>query len=201
MFACCSTCCRIDTDEGLINEGPNPAFSYGDSAQRLRSSDCHPGFGQFGAGRSLHVAERTREKERLQEMVKEFARNAVVGQKCDIIHRTCVEEPFSVVRSRYALSRTLNQFTLFQNHEHPRTFQMTQIKDIVKSVENTDLADCANVASIAEQLSLHFVGLIFFERGEKLCHGLLLPNEFERERFFTCMKILRVAIDSKRNSQ
>merc|ERR1712224_770965 len=60
-------------------------------------------------GRSLSPEERQREKERLQEMVKEFTKQVVQGQPCHLIDNKMRSTPVPAV---YSIDRYLKTFRL-----------------------------------------------------------------------------------------
>eukprot|EP00397_Hematodinium_sp_SG-2012_P053448 GEMP01063801.1.p1 GENE.GEMP01063801.1~~GEMP01063801.1.p1 ORF type:complete len:173 (+),score=33.39 GEMP01063801.1:214-732(+) len=154
------------------------------------------------SARSVSSDERIQEKERLQNMVKEFAKNLVRGQVCEAIYKT--DNGFALADAKYCLTRTLSQMKIEPLQEKPAnaacTFNVSDIIDIVKNTEETNLMECLCDENISPQLPGRFVCIIIIDNGgyNRYC-GLLLPNQFERDRFLTCMKILRWAMDFRRS--
>jgi len=207
MIPCCN-CFPLDKHDGRLQYViPTQTLAEDAAIGNVKSANYHVAsdavtndsgnVSSSSTRSSANYDERFKEKERLQSMVKDFATNVVLGQKCDVINKQRDDE-FTIVQAQYILSRTLSEFTIEAADSDPVTVPMLQIRDIVKNVETTDLAKCGKAPSISKQLGSHFVGLVFDnEFGERKCYGLLLQTENERDKFFTCMKILRWAVTSK----
>jgi len=157
--------------------------------------------------RSLSPEERQGEKERLQDMVKEFAKAVVEGQPCQWLDPSGVGGPRPAT---YSIDKALCRFTL--QVESDRDIQqsrfccieMKDIQEVVKQRATTPFAGL-NAKSAAD-LDSRFVCVQHRSAGvlqggaagELQQQGILLPNPYERERFYTCVKILRWAMDARK---
>jgi len=151
--------------------------------------------------RSLTSEERQKEKERLQDMVKEFAKAAVQGQACEMLLGTSG----SLRPATYSFDKVLQHFIVNAEGSPPLVVEMARVIDIVKDVQGTDFEEMPRLppphALAVEELERRFVCVHHDGRDKHEFVGLLLPNPHERERFFTCMKILRWAMESRRARQ
>lgn len=150
--------------------------------------------------RSLN-SERQKEKERLQDMVKEFAKAAVQGQLCQWLPGT-TGTPRAAT---YSFDKALRNFHVIPEGSQPLTLEMTRITDILKEVRGTPFSEMPRLppphALAGEEIDRRFVCVQYQGSDQTEFLGLLLPNPHERERFFTCMKILRWAMESRRERQ
>lgn len=153
--------------------------------------------------RSLSPEEQQKEKERLQDMVKEFAKAAVQGQPCQWLSGTAGAPKAAT----YSFDKALRNFSVCPEDSPPFTLEMAKISEILKDVRTTPFADLQSLppphALAGAELERRFAcvqhegsGGGGASRPEFL--GLLMPNPYERERFYTCMKILRWAMESRR---
>lgn len=183
---------------------PEPARSSrsrGASSARMGPHSARSGAGSApSSARSLTPEERQKEKERLQDMVKEFAKAVVQGQQCHWL-------PSSAGAPRpaiYAFDQALRNFTV-RPEEPPKNvlnFEMVAIQDIVKDVRRTPFQDLLRLPPCqltGDELDRRFICIQYQNAGDEKMEnlGLLLPNPFERERFYTCMKILRWAMETR----
>mmetsp|Transcript_87446 Transcript_87446/g.222733 ORF Transcript_87446/g.222733 Transcript_87446/m.222733 type:complete len:231 (+) Transcript_87446:100-792(+) len=218
------SCCCIVSDHTDANQISYPldnlGFEEGHLAQPLHLPPS--GVGQFGrpslgrvdsieqellsartaasapsTARSLSPEERQKEKERLQDMVKEFAKAVVQGQQCQLLPQGMPGAPQSAT---YSFDKALRNFSVHPDDATPLTLEMAQVSEIMKDVRSTPFAEALRLPhSLAgEELDRRFA-CVQYEAGGKMEYvGLLLPNPHERERFYTCMKILRWAMESRR---
>mmetsp|Transcript_5646 Transcript_5646/g.13412 ORF Transcript_5646/g.13412 Transcript_5646/m.13412 type:complete len:247 (-) Transcript_5646:80-820(-) len=159
------------------------------------------GTAELSARSSMSPEERVRERERLQDMVKEFAKAVVQGQQCQWLHST-VGAPKSAT---YSFDKALNTFSLRPDESPLLSIEMIRIRDVLKDVRETPFSDLLDVprphALAGIELERRFVCIVHEDAAcaKQLQYlGLLLPNPYERERFYKCMKILRWAMDSRR---
>jgi len=145
--------------------------------------------------------ERQREREILQDMVKEFAKAVVQGQQCQLLPHTAGAPRVAM----YSFDKALRTFSVRSEDSLPVSFEMTRIREVLKDVRETPFSALTDLprphALAGDELERRFVCLLYEDASasnqlEYL--GLLLPNPYERERFYTCMKILRWAMDSRR---
>jgi len=219
-----SCCCVVgdQTDAHQLSyAGENPGLDEGSFGRPLHlpSSDAgqlaRPSPGKLGladaglmssrtdrsalsTARSLSPEEQQKEKERLQDMVKEFAKAAVQGQSCQWLPGTSGAPKAAT----YSFDKALRNFSVCPEESPPFTLEMAKISEITKDVRATPFADLQSLppphALAGAELERRFVCVQYegAERAEYL--GLLMPNPYERERFYTCMKILRWAMESRR---
>lgn len=172
------------------------------SSRGPHSSRSISASGQEWTARStMTPEERIRERERLQDMVKEFAKAVVMGQPCQWL----CSNVGSPRPATYAFDKALSTFTLRPEESQPLTVQMMRIREVSKDLRETpfiELLDLPRPHALAgDELERRFVCLVHEDPscpGAKQHLGLLLPNPYERERFYKCMKILRWAMDTKR---
>jgi len=218
-----SCCCVVgdQTDAHQISyHGENPKFEEGRFGHSLalppsdsgafmtrpspgRLGDSEPLSSRTGSApntaRSMTPEERQKEKERLQDMVKEFAKAAVQSQQCQWV-LLAAGAPHAAA---YSLDKALRHFSVRSDDGEAATIEMASIAEVSKDVRGTPFAELQRLppphALSGETLDRRFVCVHHVVDGRLEHLGLLLPNPFERERFYTCMKILRWAIDSRRD--
>jgi len=150
---------------------------------------------------SMSPEDKQKEKERVQDMVKEFAKVVVQGQQCQWL-------PVTLGPARaatYAIDKALRTFSLRPEDSVAVAVDMIRIQEILKDVRSTPYSKLLGLPrphSLAgDDLERRFVCVVHEDSSspdEPQYLGLLMPNPYERERFYTCMKILRWAMDSRR---
>lgn len=174
-----------------------------------RSSGGQSASSQGSSARSQSPSERQREKDRLQDLTREFAKAAVNGQPCLLLPAEgtgCIgnEAPRT---AKYSLDKALRTFTLQADGAAPSSIGLMSIRDLIKDVRDTPFVGGARLRAPASvgsgdpdrcfvclQVEVEARG----GSGTALRHvGLLLPDPYERERFFTCMKLLRWALETR----
>eukprot|EP00747_Dinoflagellata_sp_TGD_P190987 gnl/TRDRNA2_/TRDRNA2_53714_c0_seq1.p1 gnl/TRDRNA2_/TRDRNA2_53714_c0~~gnl/TRDRNA2_/TRDRNA2_53714_c0_seq1.p1 ORF type:complete len:224 (+),score=56.84 gnl/TRDRNA2_/TRDRNA2_53714_c0_seq1:99-770(+) len=212
VFSCCFA---GDTDSHQISYVSDPKLEEGTNAHPLSiptSSYGHmqkpsPGGGEWSArtnegsqpstARSLTAEEKQREKERLQEMVKEFAKASVQGQPCQWLEPSNFGgRPYPAT---FSIDKALQTFVLTPEGASEKTLKisMEKIREVMKDSRDTPFSPQQQNGDQERR----FVCLLHedAEDSQKPAHlGLIMPNPYERERFYTCMKILRWAMDSRR---
>lgn len=173
-----------------------------------RSSGGQSTSSRGSSARSQSPSERQREKDRLQDLTREFAKAAVGGQPCLLLPAEgsgCIgsEEPRAAT---YSLDKALRTFTLQAEGAAPSGIGLMSIRDFIKDVRDTPFLGGAKLRAppsvgsgdpdrcfVCLQVEVEARG-----GGTALRHvGLLLPDPYERERFFTCMKLLRWALETR----
>jgi len=192
---------------GLGAPGGGSSGGYGDSARTPRPGGPHgsrslsAGGGPSSARSSSSPAERQKEKERLQDMVKEFAKAVVQGQQCQWLSSAAgAPRP-----ATYSFDKGLSTFSLRAEDSPSLTFEMAKILEVLKDVKDTPFSDLLQLKPphvlAGDELARRFVCVLHEDISgpdSRNYLGLLMPNPYERERFYTCMKILRWALDSRR---
>jgi len=150
--------------------------------------------------RSLSPEEKQKEKERLQLMVREFAKQVVLGQPCKWIDPVFRQPPSDAI---YSIDRSLRNFQVQVQAGGPtHVVPMPRIIDVVKSPQATRQFDWlpAQAPSLGiDDFDGRFVCVL--QQGSDGSpgpeFGMLMPDFDERERFFTCVKILRWAMEGR----
>eukprot|EP00405_Crypthecodinium_cohnii_P002124 CAMPEP_0194749488 /NCGR_PEP_ID=MMETSP0323_2-20130528/3659_1 /TAXON_ID=2866 ORGANISM="Crypthecodinium cohnii, Strain Seligo" /NCGR_SAMPLE_ID=MMETSP0323_2 /ASSEMBLY_ACC=CAM_ASM_000346 /LENGTH=223 /DNA_ID=CAMNT_0039664601 /DNA_START=140 /DNA_END=808 /DNA_ORIENTATION=- len=143
------------------------------------------------APKTLSPEDRQREKERLQEMVKEFAKAVVQGLPCQWLP----ESTGAPRAALYSFDKALRHFTLSPEDAPPLIMDMGRISEISKEVRGGPFEDRLRYLPTPVAPGDDFVRRFACVEHEGLGRtefvAILLPNQHERERFYTCMKILR----------
>lgn len=168
-----------------------PGDGSGHGSARSREGSAPP------TARSLSPEEKQKEKERLQNMVKEFAKAAIQGQQCQWLQASGVGGPLAAT---FSIDRSLRTFTLQPADAQAVSLGMGSIREVLKDVRDTPffgvLPQNADEALERRFVCLQYEGVLGEAQDRYL--AILTPNPYERERFYTCMKILRWAMDSRR---
>jgi hypothetical protein len=186
LFACCVI---AGDDPHEVQVGyPTPNVIFGESP-------CLP------AGPRVVEEQEKAERERLQAMVKQFAKTATMGKACE-----WVQEDGTLVPSTFRIDRNLANFTVevLQGDAHLEV-AVIQIIDVVRDVHDP------SVKHFPEHLrrlwSQRFVAVQYMEgvpdaTGNTPVRslGLLLHDIADRNQFFSSVKILRWALDSARGA-
>merc|ERR1740138_1316984 len=111
-----------------------------------------------GISRSvLSLEEKQKEKERLQDMVKEFAKSVVQGQQCQLLPSTA-GAPHTAM---YSFDKSLRNFSVRPDNAPAITFSMANIHEVVKDVRDTPFSDLLRLprphALSADELERRFV--------------------------------------------
>ena len=138
--------------------------------------------------------EKEREKLRLQELVKKFTKDAVKGVACQKIE---LEDGLKR-NATYALDRGLQTFSLEESEtgEH-RKWPIANIVDVYRS-EESELVRSRKETSLTglSREDLSRCVLLEYDNGrvgDPREYILLLEGSVrQKERFFTCMKVLRL---------
>eukprot|EP00419_Tripos_fusus_P089863 CAMPEP_0172853572 /NCGR_PEP_ID=MMETSP1075-20121228/57221_1 /TAXON_ID=2916 /ORGANISM="Ceratium fusus, Strain PA161109" /LENGTH=235 /DNA_ID=CAMNT_0013700083 /DNA_START=90 /DNA_END=794 /DNA_ORIENTATION=+ len=175
--------------DGLMNN--TTMGSLGSPGQHTsRSTSLEP----VSARLSMSPEDRQKEKERVQDMVKEFAKVVVQGQQCQWL-------PVTLGPARaatYAIDKALRTFSLRPEDSVAVVVDMIRIQEIVKDARSTPYSQLLGLprphSNAGDDLERRFVCIVHEDSSspnEPQYIGLLMPNPYERERFYTCMKILR----------
>jgi len=177
-----------------------PGSGLGNSSARSQSSAP-------STARSLTAEERQKEKERLQDMVKEFAKAVVQsnGQQCQWLDPAGVGGPKAAT---YSIDKALKIFSLRPDGAPVVSLEMAEIREVLKESRDTPFSKfrlsrppLGSAAEEGAEPERRFVCMQWepLDGTDELNYlGMLLPNPYERDRFYTCMKILRWAMESRR---
>jgi len=174
---CC--CCREDQSntEEVLKGTPGPKY-YGYSENGSFDGDT------TSNSSSLTPEEKEREKGRLQKLVKEFAQDAVRGVPVCIIDTATGNSRSSTFR----LERHLEYVALSPSfHSETEQFKMKEVTSVCKGKEILRLVPLSPAS-----LSTLAVGM-FLSTGNHILFSFQSPTE--RDRFYTCLKILRMSVE------
>lgn len=189
----------IHGDAGRVQR-PEAAGPEGTAWDSTSMPEHHP---VVSRDEELSPEERQREKERLQDLVKEFAKAVVQGQPCEWLP-SALGAPQAAV---YSFDKALRNFSIRPHDAPALSLDLSSIREVLKDVRGTPFSELQRLppphALAGAELQRRFVCLQHQSDDANSTDaflGLLMPNAYERERFYTCMKILRWAVDSRQRS-
>eukprot|EP00928_Gymnodinium_smaydae_P084524 TRINITY_DN6778_c0_g4_i1.p1 TRINITY_DN6778_c0_g4~~TRINITY_DN6778_c0_g4_i1.p1 ORF type:complete len:257 (+),score=41.97 TRINITY_DN6778_c0_g4_i1:80-772(+) len=194
-------------DEGRFSPLLLPVSSEGQMPSMLSSASTSAP----STVRSLSSEERKQEKERLQDMVKEFVRAVnqchwLPTNESDGSTGNTVYPAPTLLPAVYLFDRGLSSFSVMPQDGKALSIALGSILEIVKDARETPLSGVAALPPphrlSGDEIDKRFACLRYkdTDTGRLLHMALLLPDEHERDRFVTCMKILRWAVESKMKS-
>mmetsp|Transcript_6773 Transcript_6773/g.16447 ORF Transcript_6773/g.16447 Transcript_6773/m.16447 type:complete len:238 (-) Transcript_6773:169-882(-) len=142
-------------------------------------------------GRSMTAEEKAREKTRLQILVKDFAKEVVTGMPVsviDIADGSKCDKLFSM--DRYLMNFTLAPspaIVTSADQEEGPSFSMNDIMLIYKAQDVSD-----RLPSLPSDVTLNSVGIDIKDGKPLIFH---FEEAYERDKFYTCIKILRMSVD------
>mmetsp|Transcript_45177 Transcript_45177/g.117069 ORF Transcript_45177/g.117069 Transcript_45177/m.117069 type:complete len:161 (+) Transcript_45177:2-484(+) len=142
---------------------------------------------------AMSVEEKEREKSRLQRLVKDFAKEAVTGIAVSLV------SPDTGRRSPhfFQMDRYLTVFSLKPKDgstaEAQASVQDFNVKDVTHIYKGAEV--CLNAPSLGNIAAL-CVGLDTNRADRRLF--FLFDEPIERDKFYTCLKILRMSVDISR---
>mmetsp|Transcript_86565 Transcript_86565/g.273198 ORF Transcript_86565/g.273198 Transcript_86565/m.273198 type:complete len:217 (-) Transcript_86565:121-771(-) len=128
---------------------------------------------------SLTEEEKRDEMAKVQELIREFVQTALRGSHIDV-----VLEDGTLTPCRFSMDGQLSVITL-QVHALTRHIPMTDIQEVSAGRELRGLETTTPVDENCCTLVL----------SNGTCVSFSFPDEARRERFATCMKVLRLALD------
>lgn len=145
--------------------------------------------------RPMSAEEQQSERERMHDMVREFAKLAVKGLSCQWLTMGGAPKSCS-----YSFDKALRRFTVNVEGEQPIELELQQVIEVKKDVLNTPFAKLLKLppphAVCGEHLKKRVVCLTYSSKlQEQEVLALLMPNQYDQERFYSCMKILRWALE------
>lgn len=189
---------QITLSDAAVDEGDDARVSqlhYSDSSTHFMPSSGSSATPPTGE------EDRQKEKERLQDMVKEFAKQVVRGQPCHLLEATA--NGTRQCAAVYSIDRYLRVFKIEiganpDDPDHspraPEEIEMMLINEVVKDGKLIDSISY-NPEGVTDY-ELRCCCLKYGSPAKEL--ALLLPNTYERDRFLTCMQILRWAMDKSK---
>lgn len=196
---------------GSSSNGPEAAFPLESSTPQFlgghdptKNGPMTPG-GESGAGNggadtarsaasggsSMSAEEKEREKARLQRLVKDFAKEAVTGIAVSLVNpETGRESPHFFQMDRYLTVFSLKPKDGSSAESSVQDFNVKDLTSIYKGTEVTMKApSLGGVAALCVGLDTNRADRrLFFHFDEAI----------ERDKFYTCLKILRMSVDIKK---
>ncbi|CAE8595140.1 unnamed protein product [Polarella glacialis] len=145
------------------------------------------------AGSSMSPEEKEREKARLQRLVKEFAKEAVTGIAVSLVSQDSgVQSPYFFQMDRY-----LTVFSLKpkDGSTADSAVQDFNVKDLSKVYKGHEILMCAPSLGAVASLC---VGLNTNRADRRLF--FYFDEPLERDKFYTCLKILRMSVDISKST-
>jgi len=150
----------------------------------------------------LTQEEKEREKARLQKLVKEFAKDAVQGVELSLIGDAGKRET-----ATFSMDRYLTVVTLTQPPGASGQKTELQMKDIISIFKGTDSArqnltqSQRRIDGLGEDVADNTVGLeVSRPDGNKTKTLFYFADVYSRDKFYTCLKILRMSVDINRGA-
>mmetsp|Transcript_52638 Transcript_52638/g.132286 ORF Transcript_52638/g.132286 Transcript_52638/m.132286 type:complete len:340 (-) Transcript_52638:85-1104(-) len=152
----------------------------------------------------LTAEAKQREKEKLQEMVKEFAKSVMGGMSCEYVdNHTLKLKP-----ATYTIDRALRLFSV-QTKDAPAdadplvAFEITKMVEIHRHYKKMPpLMSLPDPTTAMSSNDLARLICIQYTHDDRPMYMLLcLRDPADQERFFTCMKILRWAMEGRQTNE
>mmetsp|Transcript_118059 Transcript_118059/g.252201 ORF Transcript_118059/g.252201 Transcript_118059/m.252201 type:complete len:227 (+) Transcript_118059:129-809(+) len=179
-------------------DSASPQFPMDTSSKLVKSprSEC----GEFNGGAtarsnasassSMPAEEKEKEKARLQRLVKDFAKEAVTGIAVSLVNpETTRSSPYFFQMDRY-----LTVFSLKpkDGSTAESSVQDFNVKDLTSIYKGSELS--VKAPSLGEgKLAGHCVGLDTNRADRRLFFHF--DESLDRDKFYTCLKILRMSVD------
>lgn len=144
-------------------------------------------------GSSMSAEEKEREKARLQRLVKDFAKEAVTGIAVNLVNAdTARKSPHFFQMDRYLTVFSLKPKDGSTAESSVQDFNVKDLTSIYKGAEVSMKAP--SLGSFAASC----VGLDTNRADRRLFFHF--DDNYERDKFYTCLKILRMSVDINRPS-
>eukprot|EP00403_Amphidinium_massartii_P010875 CAMPEP_0178411732 /NCGR_PEP_ID=MMETSP0689_2-20121128/21645_1 /TAXON_ID=160604 /ORGANISM="Amphidinium massartii, Strain CS-259" /LENGTH=223 /DNA_ID=CAMNT_0020032945 /DNA_START=61 /DNA_END=732 /DNA_ORIENTATION=+ len=168
--------------QGAIG-GPSPRDLDGSASARSNVS----------GGSTMSSEEKEREKLRLQRLVKDFAKEAVTGIAISLVNaETTRQSPHFFQMDRYLTVFSLKPKDGSTAESSVQDFNVKDLTAIYKGVEVAQKAP--SLGALASQC----VGLDTNRADRRLFFHF--DDSYERDKFYTCLKILRMSVDINRST-
>ncbi|PHJ16031.1 hypothetical protein CSUI_010155 [Cystoisospora suis] len=179
LFSCCS--CDPETEEETqVNvEGERP-----------QSDSSNEGF-------PLTPEQKQKEKERLQALVKAFAKSAVGGTSCYFIDVASQQK----IAASYMLDKSLKTFTVLFPNGVEHSFSLSSLQDVysyedlLHAQSTASLTQEPGIANLGDEEKRRLVMLEYLDASHRRLNRLFLMEvggDDMRDRFLTCMRILKL---------
>lgn len=166
--------------EGASAEAASPSEQDNGGPSSVRSNGS--------AGSTMSTGEKEREKARLQRLVKDFAKEAVTGIAVNLLN----EETTRKTPHFFQMDRYLTVFSLKPKDGSTgcSSVQDFNVKDLITVYKGGEIA--VNAPSLSGMTSC-CVGIDTNRNGHRLF--LQFDDNYERDKFYTCLNILRMSIE------
>eukprot|EP00747_Dinoflagellata_sp_TGD_P187447 gnl/TRDRNA2_/TRDRNA2_45125_c0_seq1.p1 gnl/TRDRNA2_/TRDRNA2_45125_c0~~gnl/TRDRNA2_/TRDRNA2_45125_c0_seq1.p1 ORF type:complete len:231 (-),score=46.40 gnl/TRDRNA2_/TRDRNA2_45125_c0_seq1:83-775(-) len=172
----------------------------GASAGSSKAANGQPGYGSMqsarssaSVGSSMSSEEKEREKARLQRLVKDFAKEAVTGIAVNLVNaETARRSPHFFQMDRYLTVFSLKPKDGSTAESSVQDFNVKDLTSIYKG------ADVSTKAPSLGAASANCVGLDTNRADRRLFFHF--DDNYERDKFYTCLKILRMSVDINRGA-
>mmetsp|Transcript_43365 Transcript_43365/g.68656 ORF Transcript_43365/g.68656 Transcript_43365/m.68656 type:complete len:195 (+) Transcript_43365:83-667(+) len=186
MLWCC-TCLHDDTSNELQQLVYDPTISAEgrpDDWDEVSYPRCVTNL----AVTSMSDAEKMREKARLQDLVKSFAKRAVNGIKCELIYN----DSGVAVPAKYFIDRRLQSLKIIPADSMNAEVEgdLECIREAYDFQAGSHLVPTAVKQGLRLEQKKRFVLISFVDKSSDIC--LLESSSTEREQCVMCMKILRL---------
>jgi hypothetical protein len=165
-------------DSGSIRGDESPGLNGGDSALASARTDSS----------SMPAEEKEREKAKLQRLVKDFAKEAVTGIAVHLLSaETARKSPHF-----FQMDRHLTVFSIRpkDGSTAETAVQDFDVRDLTAIYKGADVAaKCPSLGVCAG----YCVGLDTIRADRSLF--IYFEDAYERDKFYTCLKILRMSVD------
>jgi len=142
-------------------------------------------------GSTMSAEEKEREKARLQRLVKDFAKEAVTGIAVNLVNaETARKSPHFFQMDRYLTVFSLKPKDGSTAESSVQDFNVKDLTSIYKGAEVSMKAP--SLGSVAASC----VGLDTNRADRRLFFHF--DDNYERDKFYTCLKILRMSVDINR---
>lgn len=178
----------VQGDQGLVTKVVMPVGTDNGKRNEVIEEKLT---GRSVASSSLSPEEKAQEKQRLQELVKNFARDAVNGVGCTMLNR----QDGSKFEGQYSLDKSLSELSFkCDSVKFAVTIYLANIQEILRW-EDLLKGDQSDIVSMLGEELAPTVILIkgadpTAPQAGDVC--IVMPDEMKRECFVTCLKILRL---------
>ncbi|KEP63294.1 UNVERIFIED_CONTAM: hypothetical protein HHA_297130 [Hammondia hammondi] len=148
-------------------------------------------------GQPLTPEQKQKEKERLQALVKAFAKAAVAGASCFFIDVSSQQK----IPATYILDKSLKMFTVAFSSGVEHSFSLSSLQDVysyedlLHSDSTASLAQEPGIANLSDSDKRKLIMLEYLDASHRRLNRLFLMETGEdemRDRFLTCMRILKL---------
>eukprot|EP00928_Gymnodinium_smaydae_P089086 TRINITY_DN73089_c0_g1_i1.p1 TRINITY_DN73089_c0_g1~~TRINITY_DN73089_c0_g1_i1.p1 ORF type:complete len:250 (+),score=41.10 TRINITY_DN73089_c0_g1_i1:89-838(+) len=223
ISACCNGCGVPENDQQVIHSVPNPTMDEyvlvsRSSPQGVPTLPDRPVVARSIVPDDKLIAqkdadEKKRQKERLQDIVREYVRAVVRGIECHWLPGSgdvSLNGVTTAIPAVYYCDKSLATFRVVPQDSKPIEISLGSVTDILVDARETPFASIDFTSQ--EDVDRRFVCLRYAAGGDleaddaqnatpaaPLYLAMLMRDQYDAARFSTCMKILLWAIDPARD--